>query len=85
MGIIDDIYRDMNKSDEPKCDIIQCYECGRSYKLVNCPTEQDGDWEFGYYTVHLCPKNPDHEVDYDMSVSQIKKYKKWKEDNEQTN
>jgi len=41
---------------EPTCDILVCNTCEGSYPVKDCPTEQDGDWETGYYTVHICPK-----------------------------
>jgi hypothetical protein len=27
----------------------------REFKVSECETEEDGDWESGYYLIHLCP------------------------------
>lgn len=62
---------------EPRPDILRCPECGKDYPLKDCPTITDGDWEFGYYDMHLCPVNEEHEAEYDYSEEQIKKHEEW--------
>jgi hypothetical protein len=65
-------------TDEPGCDIIECHKCQGKYEIGDCPTEQDGDWEGGYYTIHTCPKcECGGEPEYTMSMEQADKWSKW--------
>lgn len=56
---------------EPKPDIAICSECGWRGDISECGTDKEGDWESGYYDVHICPKCVDGGCidDYDMSPS----------------
>jgi hypothetical protein len=40
-------------------DMCRCSDCGKKFKIRNLKTEQDGDWESGYYNFFVCPKCPD--------------------------
>ena len=46
-------------SDSPaklgKPDMCTCATCGWKGLVSDCDTEQDGDWETGYYDSSLCP------------------------------
>ena len=64
-------------TNEPKPDIIRCYECAKNYDLKDAIVVEDGSWEEGYYTTHTCPKDFDHEVEYDYSYEQLGKHMKW--------
>lgn len=69
---------------EPAADIARCSGCGWSGDISECSTDTEGDWESGYYTVHICP-NCDESYgcinDYIMSKKQYTKWLKWYEDN----
>lgn len=45
--------------------------------MTDCEIDQEGDWESGYYDIHLCPKCEDGGCidDYDYSEEGIKKLK----------
>ena len=64
---------------EPIPDIAICSECGWRGPASECESEQDGDWETGYYDVHVCPKcDSGGCIDaYDMSEDQLKKWNAW--------
>jgi len=66
---------------EPKLDIAICSECGWKGPVSECDVENDGDWESGYYEVHLCPKCEDGRCidEYDFSPKQRKLWDKWNE------
>jgi len=59
---------------EPKVDIARCANCNWSGNVSECKTEQEGDWETGYYDIHLCPKCEDGGCvdDYSMSEERSK-------------
>ncbi len=44
---------------EPGPDMGECSECGWKGPLKDCPMEDDGDYESGYYQVPVCPKCDD--------------------------
>lgn len=48
-----------NKHTAPEPDVAMCSSCGWRGKVYRCPVEQEGDWESGYYDIHLCPKCED--------------------------
>jgi len=75
---LNNIYREL--TGEPSADIAICSQCNGRFPISECPTEQDGDWETGYYEVHLCPKCPEGGCvdDYDYSEEQLKKREEWK-------
>lgn len=39
----------------PSCDMARCSDCGGEFLIADCPMEQDGDWETGYFDVPVCP------------------------------
>ena len=43
----------------PHPDMCKCSECGWEGPVHECPTEQEGDWESGYYDIDVCPKCED--------------------------
>jgi hypothetical protein len=61
----------------PKLDIGICSICGWRGMLSECDTEQDGDWEHGYFQNYLCPVCKDGGCidDFDYSPEQMEKYK----------
>jgi hypothetical protein len=65
---------------EPKPDIACCSSCNGRFPVSECLTEPDGDWETGYYSVHVCPKCEDGGcVDgYDMTPECAEKWNEWK-------
>lgn len=40
-------------------DLVTCSNCHKTFKLEDCETEEDGDWETGYYLVFICPNCED--------------------------
>ena len=68
---------------EPESDIAICSECGWEGPVSECQTDQEGDWESGYYTIHLCPKCEDGGCidDYDMTPECLKEWEKWNAEN----
>lgn len=68
-----------NKNAAPKPDIAICSECQWRGPTSDCETEQDGDYESGYYLVDVCPKCEDGGCidDYDYSDEQGNKYEIW--------
>jgi len=63
----------------PPLDIAICSECNRQYKVSDCPKDEEGDWESGYYEVDLCPVCEDGGCidDYCYSPEQLKVFKAW--------
>ena len=55
--------------DGEKPDIAICSVCGWRGPATECITDEEGDWESGYYKVDLCPKCEDGGSidDYDFS------------------
>lgn len=68
-----------DKPTEPLPDIAICSECGWQGPESDCITDQEGDWESGYYSIHLCPKCKDGGCidDYDMSETRLKEWELW--------
>ena len=66
---------------EPIPDIAKCTECGWEGDVGKCGTEQDGDWESGYYNIHTCPECEDGGLieDYSMSEERAKEWNEWYE------
>lgn len=66
-------------SDEPKPDLGCCSICGECFPVNTLKTDRDGDWETGYYDIHLCPKCPNGGCidDYTMSNERIEEWMKW--------
>jgi len=57
---------------EPPPDMGICDSCGTKDFIWNFEVEQEGDWEEGYYDVHVCPYCDDgYIVDYDYSPEQL--------------
>ena len=68
----------LDKNNEPCCDIIVCGKCHGTYMLSECPTEPEGDFETGYYTIHTCPKCEDGgEPEYNMSEQRANEWCEW--------
>jgi len=64
---------------EPSPDLCKCAWCGKYFKVKDLSTEEEGDWETGYYNVHICPVCPEGGcIDvYDYSKKQFKKLIQW--------
>ena len=64
---------------EPKEDIARCTNCNWSGNVLECELDQEGDWESGYYDIHLCPKCEDGGCvdDYSMSEERFKEWDIW--------
>ena len=67
------------KNKEPKCDLCRCSNCGWEGKTSDCETDEEGDWESGYYTIDLCPECDDGGCidDYDMSDERLDEWDAW--------
>ena len=65
---------------EPQPDLACCSDCGGSFPVSECPTETEGDWDTGYYEVHVCPKCEDggHIDDYGMTPECADRWHEWK-------
>ena len=72
-----DITQILGKQNEPLADIARCSACEWNGPYVNCEEDKDGDWETGYYKIHLCPKCGECIDDYSMSDDQYKKWQEW--------
>lgn len=70
----------VERDTEPKPDIACCSECGGRFPVSDCPIEQEGDWETGYYGVHICPKCEDGGCvdDYAMTPECAEEWNEWK-------
>lgn len=55
---------------EPTPNIAICSQCGWQGSVSKCEQDQEGDWENGYYMIHLCPKCEDGGCidDYSMTT-----------------
>jgi hypothetical protein len=69
----------MKTDNAPQPDIAQCSQCGGSWPIDELETEEDGDWESGYYQVHICPVCEDGGCidDYFMSKECAKEWREW--------
>lgn len=69
----------IEKKHAPLPDIAICSECGWRGPVDECPKEEDGDWEYGYYTIDVCPKCEDGGCidDYDMTPERLKEWEEW--------
>lgn len=77
-----DILKDFildNPEPEPTADIAKCSSCGWSGHVSECEMDSEGDWESGYYDIHLCPKCDDGGCidDYDYSDEQAKRFNEY--------
>jgi len=70
-------------NEEPSPDLVTCSDCQQQFKISECPTEIDGDWETGYYDVPMCPNCEDGGCldSYDYSPEQLEEYEKWERKN----
>ena len=64
--------RDQNTSPEP--DIAECIGCGLKGTFDKFELQTEGDWESGYYEIHVCPQCEDGEIEYDMSPDRQKEF-----------
>jgi hypothetical protein len=68
------------KSSEPQPDIAICFGCSWRGKVEDCIIQEEGDYESGYYNVHVCP-NCDEEdgciSEYDMSEERSEEWNAW--------
>lgn len=53
-----------NPQPEPVLTMATCTECGWTGRIEDCDTEEDGDWETGYVTVHVCPVCDEGGIEY---------------------
>lgn len=65
---------------EPSPDIAICSQCGWCGRISECEQNQEGDWEYGYYTLYLCPECEDggRIDDYDMSDERLTEWQQWR-------
>lgn len=72
---------DKLKDKEPAWDIAICSDCGWRGDINECGTEQEGDWENGYYEIHTCPKCEDGGLieEYSMSDERAEEWNEWYE------
>jgi len=69
---------ELDNDREPCADIGICMECGWRGPLSDCETDVDGDWESGYYQIHLCPQCEDGGcIDYDMTEATAVAWEEW--------
>ena len=66
-------------NEEPLPDMAICSICGWKGKVSDCETDEEGDWESGYYVVHLCPVCEDGGCidDYFMSRKKSVEWRNW--------
>jgi hypothetical protein len=66
-----------------KPDRAQCSHCSRKFWVKDLETEKEGDWENGYYDIHVCPRCDDGGcIDvYYFSAKQEKRWLAWKKKN----
>ena len=62
----------------PKPDLALCDACGWEGLPSKCAIEEDGDWESGYYSVHICPDCSGEILDYVMSEARLEEWRLWK-------
>lgn len=64
---------------EPPPDLASCSTCGWKGKVEECGNDTEGDFESGYYGIHLCTKCNDGGCvdDYNMSPEQMQKWTEW--------
>ncbi|MBD3263400.1 hypothetical protein GF374_03405 [Candidatus Woesearchaeota archaeon] len=74
----DDWTTDVNDNGEPRPDIAVCV-CGWRGSVKDCEKAQEGNWEHGYYIIHLCPRCEDGGdiIDYDMTPQREQEWWKW--------
>ena len=77
----------LNPDPEPTFDVAKCSNCGWNGPVGDCETDTEGDWESGYYEIHLCPKCEDGGCvdDYDFTESQHAKWEEWCKRNKKYN
>lgn len=82
--LYDKVFEPIAQTNEPKPNLAMCSECGWEGPIEECGTETEGDWECGYYDVHLCPKCEDGGCidDYTMSRDRAKEWVEWCKKNE---
>ena len=64
---------------EPRPDIGVCLKCGWKGDVSDCEVDEEGNFEDGYYMIHLCPNCDDGgDIDYKMSEERAKEWQEWR-------
>lgn len=71
---------ELNKNVEPQPDIAICSICGWKGSINLCHIDEEGDFETGYYLIHLCPVCEDGGCidNYEYSLKAAQEYDKWR-------
>lgn len=78
--LLNELKLDMQVEDHgPPPDIAECAVCGNKWNVSDCETDIEGNYESGYYTIHLCPTCEDGGCidDYSYSEKQAEKWNEW--------
>lgn len=64
---------------EPQPDIALCSSCGWKGPVADCESSEEGDYENGYYAIHLCPNCDDGgSIDnYEMTSKRANEWSRW--------
>ena len=76
---IDKLREALQEDFVPKPDIAICSACGWKGPVSKCLKETEGDWEYGYYPIDLCPVCEDGGCidDYEMTLERATEWNKW--------
>jgi len=80
MGSLSDLADSVRERDgEPKADLAICSSCRRAWPVDGLETEEAGDYESGYFRVHICPKCEDGGLieEYTMSEDRAREWGEW--------
>ncbi len=71
-------------NEQPPPDIAICSQCDWSGDINDCKTDTEGDWESGYWDVHLCPNCADGGCvdDYAMTPQRQVEWEEWSKNNQ---
>jgi hypothetical protein len=74
-----DIILSSDTSREPSPDIGVCSKCGWEGDVGGCEMDEEGNFEDGYYMIHLCPNCDDGgDINYKMSEERAKEWQEWR-------